>query len=146
MLENPKNGQTVYFIENLDTPIIKGQLISNAIREDIIGAATDHPQVVKRYQIDKQYYVDEYGNRLDSYGWGEFNWGVYAPIEKTFATAKEAAVYLKKAEKEQTDEWMEETNTLEGLLNFPLKYAVSGDEPYWFAQQFYKKRIKDFIK
>ncbi len=142
--EDIKKNLVVYYVKDIDSCPEKGK-ITGELKDDIIGSATDHPTIVKYInKIEWQCYVNEKGQKIDSpYYWGSVSG---APLEKLFYTAEDAYEYKENSIKEARNEWSEETDTLEKLLNFPLKHTISGEDCYWQARYFYEDRIKEYLE
>jgi len=131
MIENVKNGMTIYFYRDLDSYVIKGKVKDPSIIDT---------GVIRR--VDWEMSVDSEGKEVRALGGAS---GVQ--LDKAFLTAKEANDAQEAETEKHKDELRSEITDVESLLKFPLVHCLIGDEyTDWQARAVYKEYIEKYKK
>ena len=133
MVENLKNGMTVYFYHDLDTYVIKGTVKDSTLRDMV-------PYNIKYIKaVHWEMNVDDEGKEVEPIVGTS---GVY--LDKVFLTAKEAYDAQEAEIEKHKREYRAEITDVESLLKFPLKHCLSGGNPDWWARAVYEECIEKY--
>lgn len=136
MIENVKDGMTIYFYRDLDSYVIRGRVRDSSIRDASIG----NIKVISK--VDWEATINDEGKEVRIIGGTS---GVQ--LDKAFLTAKEANDAQKAEVEKHKDELKSEITDVESLLKFPLKHCLIGDEyTDWQARSVYEEYIEKYKK
>lgn len=133
MVENLKNGMTIYFYRDLDSYVIRGTVKDSTICDMV-------PYNIKYVKaVHWEMKVDDEGKEVEpTVGTS----GVY--LNRIFLTAKEAYDVQEAEIEKLKGEYRAEITDIESLLKFPLKHCLSGDNPDWQARAVYEECIEKY--
>ena len=132
MIENVKNGMTIYFYRDLESYVIKGKVKDSSI----VDAGINNIKVIKK--VDWKNTINGEGKEVREIGGTS---GVR--LDKAFLTAKEANDAQKAEVEKHKEELKSEITDLFSLLEFPLKHCLNGDEyTDWQAKAVYEEIVK----
>lgn len=118
MIENLKNGMTVYFYRDLDTYVIKG-IVKDSTLCDMV------PYNIKYIKaIHWEMNVNDEGKEVEPIVGTS---GVY--LDNVFLTVKEAYDAQEAEIEKHKSEYRAEITDVESFLKFPLKHCLSGGNP-----------------
>lgn len=136
MIENVKNGMTIYFYRDLDSYIIRGKVKDSSIRD----ACINNIKVISK--VDWKANINDEGKEVRDIGGTS---GVR--LDKAFLTAKEAVDAQKAEVEKHKEELRSEITDIESLLKFPLNHCLIGDEyTDWQAKAVYEEYIEKYKK
>lgn len=144
MLKSIEKDQTIFYYRSIFEPVETAIVEDPTIRQDCIGAATDHPKylalisrvhfenlVHEDLTIDKDHYFGASGAAL---------------LSNCFETPEEAWASKKVEIEKYKAELTAEITDLKSLLNFPLKHTLYGEDANYFAIEVYNEAVKNILK
>ena len=136
MIENVKNGMTIYFYRDLDSYIIRGKVKDSSIRD----ACIKNIKVISKVNWEAN--INSEGKEVRTIGGTS---GVR--LDKAFLTAKEANDAQEAEVEKHKEELRSEITDMESLLKFPLNHCLIGDEyTDWQAKAVYEEYIEKYRK
>lgn len=136
MIENVKNGMTIYFYQDLDSYVIRGKIKNSSIRDTYIK----NIKVISK--VDWEANIDDEGKEVRIIGGTS---GVL--LDRAFLTAKEANDAQEAEVEKHKEELRSEITDIESLLKFPLNHCLIGDEyTDWQARAVYEEYIEKYKK
>lgn len=136
MIENAKNGMTIYFYRDLDSYVIRGKVKDSTIRD----ACIKNIKVISKVNWEAN--INSEGKEVRTIGGTS---GVR--LDKAFLTAKEANDAQEAEVEKHKGELRSEITDVESLLKFPLNHCLIGDEyTDWQAKAVYEEYIEKYKK
>ena len=130
MIENLKNGMTVYFYHDLGTYVIKGTVKDSTLCDMV-------PNNIRAVHWEMK--VDDEGKEVEPIV-GTLS--VY--LDKVFLTAKDAYDAQEAEIEKHKSEYRAEITDVESFLKFTLKHCLSGGNPDWRARVVYEECIEKY--